>query len=103
MSKSQLNPSDRNASLLSDCFQQPAIHSPMGNFNRLDIPLFIKLHPVNAGNAMVGVLLGQRSAMLHYIPFIRAWNLKHRMVSGACRYRAVLLENLADPLKWTEW
>ena len=82
--------------------QWSGFYSAGGHFYRFDSTVFIKIHSVNASNAVVPIGFTQRAAMIDNIPFILSRTFDNGMMSGTISYFSVLLQNLSDSFERTK-
>src|SRR5436305_9087624 len=68
----------------------------------LDQPLLIKLHSLDADDAVIRPSPPCRPAMIDDVPLIFPRHLQHRVMAGAGRDRRILHQNFPDSLEWAQ-
>jgi len=69
------------------------------DFYRLNHAVFVEVHPINAGFAVVAIGLGEGTAVVNDKPVVGAGRVNDRVMSRAGRYGWVLLQHFTHPLK----
>ena len=80
-------------------FKRAGCDSAFSDMNGTDMAVRGELEPVDADDAMVGIGLAERAAMVHDIVFVGAADMDDRVVPRAGSHGGILLEDLADALE----
>src|SRR5690349_2905197 len=73
-----------------------------GDLDRQDHPLVVERERIDAHDAMIAIGIAEWTAVVNDVPLAGPLGMQHRVVTGARRHRGILLQDLADPLEWTE-
>src|SRR5262245_18958828 len=69
------------------------------NLHRLDEPLLVELHAINARDTMIAIALTQRTAVVNDVVNILAGHLNDRVVTRTSSHSWILSKNFSDPLE----
>ena len=72
------------------------------HFHGLDETVAVEFHAVDASHTVVSVGFAERTAVIHDVPFVFAWNLYYRVVAGTGSHVGVLLKDFAYTVKRAE-
>ena len=72
------------------------------DFHRLDVTLVVEFHAIDADHPMVSIGFTERSTVIDDIILVLAWQLNDGMMPGPGGHGRVLLEDLANPLEWSQ-
>jgi len=81
--------------LCSDAFE--------GDLDRFDEAVFIEVHAVDAGDAMVTIRFTEWTAVIDDVVEILAGDMDDGVVARAGGNFGILLQDFADPGEWPEW